>query len=114
MTSARTEYSFGHATDVIKTSWRQCLTWKRHKRVLVFLYTDHHCWCNIYSACVCACVCVCVDTSIHTQLATGDQFIVWLLVSTSHIGHHQDDCTKNNNLLYIYTLCVHFQCILRQ
>jgi hypothetical protein len=37
---------------------------------------------------------VCIDTACHTQFAAGDQSIVWLLVSTSHIGHHQADCTK--------------------
>jgi hypothetical protein len=41
---------------------------------------------------------VCIDTSGYTQVAAGDQSIVWLLVSTSHIGHHQDDCIKRSKV----------------
>jgi len=50
------------------------------------LSTECRCRCNIYS--------VYRYLLSHAQLAAGDQFIVWLLVSTSHIGHHQADCTQ--------------------
>ena len=106
MTSARTKYSFGLATDVIKTSWRQCLTWKRHEHVLGFLCTDHHCWCNI-----------CIVYRYFLSHTARRWRSVYCLATGFDLAYRSSSgrLYKNNNLLYILyavcTFCMYFNAV---